>query len=78
MSGFIATVAPVLTYPLAMAYLTHTYFLGSGGDGDIFSVLALGANLLFIVSAGVGAFIKSYWSCFFRGKAQPAVQADRP
>lgn len=51
--GYSAMVGGPVAYVLAMAVLTKMRFLGGGGDGDMYYVLAFAGEILFCIAVGV-------------------------
>lgn len=56
--GFMAAAAAPFGYAIAMVALTKLHFIGNGGDGDLFYVLALLAVCLYACAALASAAVK--------------------
>ena len=57
--GFVAVPASIVAYFISIAWLEHIHLLGSGGDGDLFYLLAMLATAASCVAATVGSALRS-------------------
>jgi hypothetical protein len=56
--GFIAIAASIVTHIIVIALLTKIRFVGGGGDGDLFYLVALFGTAAFCASALVAALFR--------------------